>query len=436
VTSPALFENFFLSEIGVAEALQKLSQAEISLLHLLKSGGKAVDISFFQPLYKPKPGPSWRYLTFTQRYQDTFQQVRQNLVRRGVLLIAEDARAINASTKMERWRFRFPQEFEKFLPSPFTRTRTFEDPGEFNDNLVRAKLLELVGVSSAVGHLKGTPYRLRLADGQLYMGDKRFQVKYLQEWQQAEWSFVVQMKKTKPVDSGVHFVSPLEAVTYALSLLKPQEWLAPQELAILLGVFCQPESGLEAEQICQAGWQWGCLVKQVAEEQTYYRLPPDELLAETELEPDRYLHLDSAQTLGVNLHRIPYRSLQYLAQTANLHTTGQQLVASPSLVKMGRSWSSIQSQPLTVWLQKNVPAFAGAMKTLKERWGQQIVHQDLFIAKVKDLSLKVAIQKAISDPAQIIFLPDDFMAFPKGQLDAVERVVNKTGHVIKWVKGE
>ncbi len=33
--------------------------------------------------------------------------------------MAEDARAANTNSRMERWRFYFPQEFHKFLPTPF-----------------------------------------------------------------------------------------------------------------------------------------------------------------------------------------------------------------------------------------------------------------------------------------------------------------------------
>ena len=435
-SSPALLENFFLSDIGVAGALQKLSREEISLLHLLKSGGKTVDISFFQPLYDRQPGQNWRYLTFTQRYQNTFSQVRQGLVRRGVLLMAEDSRALDAQTKMERWRFRFPREFEKFLPSPFKDTRTFEDSGQFNESLVRDKLLELVGEVSSVGRLKGAQYRLHLTGGQLYVGERRFQLKYLQEWQQAEWAFAIHAVKTKPAETNAHFMSLLEGVAYTMSLLKPQEWLAPPEIAAVLKVFCPPGQVLEVEKICQAGWQWGCLFKQVAEDQAYYRLPGDDVLAGMELAPGRYLHLNSAHTLGVNLHLIPYQSLEYLARAANLQVVDRQLVASPHLAKMGRALASIRSHPLTGWLQENVPAFAEALKTLKQRWGKQIVHQDLLIAKIKDLSLKVAIEKAMTDPSQVIFLPDDFIAFPRSQVGAVEKLVAKAGHVIKWVQAE
>lgn len=441
-TSRALFENFLLSDIGVEEALQELTQREIILLYLLKMKHKAVDISFFQPLYDSQPGRNWRYSTFTQRYQKTFKQVKQALVRRGILLMAEDAGAIDVNTKMERWRFRFPKEFEQFLPSPFKHTVTFDEPGEFNENLVRDKLLEIVGERSSAARLKGEQYRLHLIKGQLRLGDRRFLVSHLQDWQKAEWAFAIREPKIKHTVPKTHALPLLEGIAYALALLKPQEWITPQELSVLLKVFTfwSPESKtdvkLDADKICQAGWQWGRLIKYVADEQVYYRLPDNNLLAGTDLDPGRYLHLTQAQTLGVNLHLIPYQSLEYLSRVADMKVVDRQLEVSPNLVIMGRMMDSIQSHLLTAWLQENAPAFAEAMKTINRRWGKQIVHQDLLIAKIKDLSLKVAIQKTITDPDQIIFLPQDFIAFPRQQLKTIEKLVNKSGHVIKWVQAE
>jgi len=79
-TSRALFENFLLSDIGVAEALQTLSPQEMFLLHRLKSCAEPVDITFFQRLYHQQPGSYWRYQTFTQRYQKIFKQVKGTLL--------------------------------------------------------------------------------------------------------------------------------------------------------------------------------------------------------------------------------------------------------------------------------------------------------------------------------------------------------------------
>ncbi len=441
-TSRALFENFLLSDIGVEAALQKLTQREISLLYLLKLKHKAVDVSFFQPLYDNQPGQNWRYSTFTQRYQKTFKQVKQSLVRRGILLLAEDAGAIDANAKMERWRFRFPKEFEQFLPSPFKDTVTFDHLGEFNESLVRDKLLEIVGQRSSSSRLKGKQYYIHLVNGQLRLGDKRFLVSHLQDWQKDEWAFAIRESKVKHTVSKTHALPLLEGITYALALLKAQEWITPQELSVLLKVFTfwslesKNEVKLDADKICQVGWQWGRLIKHVADNQVYYRLPDNNLLAGTDLDPAHYLHLTQTQTLALNLHLIPYQSLEYLSRVADMKVLDQQLEASPNLVKMGRVMASIQSHSLTAWLQENAPTFAEAMKTINQRWGKQIVHQDLLIAKIKDLSLKVALQKAITAPNQIIFLPQDFIAFPRQQLKTIEKLVNKSGHVIKWVQAE
>jgi hypothetical protein len=53
------------------------------------------------------------------------------------------------------------------------------------------------------------------------------------------------------------------------------------------------------------------------------------------------------------------------------------------------------------------------------------------IARVKDLSLKVQIQKLFADPKSLVLLPNDFIAFPCDQLPAIQKLVEKSGHVIK-----
>jgi hypothetical protein len=47
------------------------------------------------------------------------------------------------------------------------------------------------------------------------------------------------------------------------------------------------------------------------------------------------------------------------------------------------------------------------------------------------LSLKVAIEKVLG--ANLVSLKNDFVAFPCGLLDDVQRVVKKSGHVVKEV---
>ncbi len=431
--SRASFENFMLSDIGAAEALRSLAHEEIILLHLLKSKGEPVDLSFFKHYYDPKPEGSWQYGTFTRQHQKTFKAVKKSLLRKGILLMAEDKYAANAKAKMERWRFLFPDEFHKFLPAPFQESKTLESPGSFNKSLIISKLLEIMGQRSAAIRLRGGQYNLALSGNRLRFGDKPFQVGLLQAWQRAEWDFDIEKHRPKVKRAEEYLVSPLEATTYAMSQLKPQEWTSPDKLSPWLKIFCPPGDMQDAAKICKLGWQWGCLVKQEIDAKLYYRLPNDALFAKTDLDPARYLHLNSKQQLSVNLRAIPYQSLEHLNRIANLQVTDAQLIATPNLIRMGRFLkTSAQPHPVTLWLQANAPAFKTAITTLEARWGKRIVHKDLLIARIKDMSLKMMLQK--TNLEQIIFLPNDFIAFPRDTLKVIEKQVNKSGHIIKRVK--
>ena len=435
VSSRPIFENFLLSDIGVADALKKLSMSEIILLHLLNSIDKAVNIAFFQPHYDPQPVRSWNHRTFTQRNQKTLQEVKQSLVRRGVLLMTEELNSFSDTTcKLERWRFRFPREFAKHLPYPFKTVSTFPKPGKLDETMVRNKLLEIMGKPPSLISLKPDSDQLYLDNGQLCMGGKLFKSSYIKKWQHTAWGNAIHTDTAKPADANKFYQTPIEAVLYALSLLAADEWLIPRELSPLLKIFCSPDIA-DPDAICQAGHDCGCLLKLTEAGIDYYRLP-DERSTGLSMEPGRYLPADSGQTVAINLQLIPLQSLEFLAQIATLKVDGQQLRVSPSLVKMGRAMPYLPNNPLVEWLQEQSPLFKEAVKSITQRWGKQIMHQDLLVAKIKDLSLKVLIRNSITDPDQLLFLSDDFVAFPANLAETIEKLVNKAGHVIKWVNAK
>ena len=70
-SSRSMLETLFLSDAGVAVAMQTLDRTEIALLHLLRIHDKPVDIAFFSRLDPPK-NERWSYGTFSQRYQGVF----------------------------------------------------------------------------------------------------------------------------------------------------------------------------------------------------------------------------------------------------------------------------------------------------------------------------------------------------------------------------
>ncbi len=423
-TSPDIFENFFLSTIGIKEALNSLTYEEIVFLHLLKKINKEVDIEYFERLYGcTRPAGGYDNRTFNQRYKETLKNVKNNLVRKGVLIIIE--RDISfTSTRMERLRFSFPPEFANFLP-PVVKASKINKTGNFKSEILRNKLLEIIG-----GKQKQSPFSnersftLTIKDGDLTIGAEKFRVSHLLKWQQACWLASVG-EKTSMQDSDM---TPIEVTLYALSQLQEHEWLPADALAVMLKIFIGVEKD-NPEHICAAGWEWGCLAKVVADGKTYYRLPED--LMEDTTSPEHYLQAKSDGTVILDLMTIPYTVLEVLASVSILDVHNSKLRATASLIKIGNAPETFRKNNVYKWLKENSSGFRTAIELAQKRWGKQIIHENLMIARVKDLSLKVQIGKSFADPNILVSLPNDYIAFPCDQLPAIQKLVEKSGHVIK-----
>jgi hypothetical protein len=428
-------ENFILSDQGVAEAMDTLAQEEIIVLHALKQKSRAVDVAFFDSIYGPSNRKFLWGTTFTKKYKDVLRQVKQSLVRRGVLLFTEDTGAWEKNTKLERLIFLFPAEFQKFLPSPFEPIRDISGPGNSNESVLRQKLLEITGGGGNLPVIDGEEFRLNVTDKELCMGRKAFKAEYLRKWQRAGWAGALARQKADK--SRAERFCLTDAVSYALSLLRPEEWLAAGQLGPVLKIFCHglhlDDVQQDPHKICHAGWMWGCLSRNVANNQTCYRMAGNYPKTGRDLPFTRYLRPGKEQDLIVDLTTIPYKDLETLAGISDFEVIGSQLTAAPNMVRLGRIFNSICQGPLTIWLKDNVSFFGDAIKKVKALWGKQIIHQDLLVAKVRDLSLKVAIEKSFSDPAKLIFLPNDFIAFPRGLLGEIERLVTKSGFVVRSI---
>ena len=426
-TSRDIFENFFISTIGIKEALNSLTYIEVVFLHLLNKINKEVDIKYFKRLYGcAEPEKKYYYGTFTQRYKETFKEVKKNLLRKGVLIVIERERYSN-TTKMERLRFCFPPEFEEFLP-PIVKASKFEEAGKFKKEVLRDKLLEIVKGEqrpSPVPNKK--PFTLTINDGNLSIGDKPFRASRLIEWQQACWRASVKLKTKSQGDD----MAPVEVTLYALSQLKEHEWLHADSLAVILKIFTGEDANHPCEQICETGWKWGCLVKVVADGKTYYRLPDDPLKDVGSSSPKKYLQVEPDGTVTLNLVTIPYTVLEVLASVATLDIHNSNLRATANLIKIGNALMTVQKKSVFKWLRENSSGFRTAIEMAQKRWGKQIIHEDLMVARVKDLSLKVQIEKSFDDSQNFVSLPDDYIAFPCDLLPVIQKIVTASGHVIK-----
>jgi hypothetical protein len=107
------------------------------------------------------------------------------------------------------------------------------------------------------------------------------------------------------------------------------------------------------------------------------------------------------------------------------------LLVTPNLVKLGRTPDTVAALPMVEWLQKNARAFHQAFETIRRRRGKTILHENLLVARVGDLSLKVALEKALG--GRITPLGEEFLAFPSGAAAEVKRLVAQMGHVVREV---
>jgi len=434
ISTPTMLANFFLSPIGVEAALKSLSREEVAFLYFLKELGKEIGIAPFARVYGDASVGKGRYYdsTFTQRYNETLRRVKKALVRKGLLLMAEAERG---DTKMERWRFRFPSEFEAYLPPLLFDVVKSGAPGDYREDAPRNKLLRIIKGQALKLPCDSILYGWRIADGVLYLGNQPYTIGRMEVWHDACWEQSMPGRKRKwehrdESANGLKNYTPIDATVYALSHLAPDEWVEPKTLGPVYKMFCDRE--VPAEDLCEMGWRQGRLARLEVNGQMHYRLAPQLSEVASDLEPSSYLKSPNGRDLEIDLETTPYLALAQLNQLARFEILAQRLVAKPDLIIAGRAPSAVRTSPLARWLHKNVAGFRQMFKELDKRWGKQIIHENLMLARVKDLSLRVRIEKTLG--ANMASLDDDFIAFPASLTSKVRRIVIQADFAIKEKK--
>jgi hypothetical protein len=420
------FANFFVSSIGVQEVMQQLSADESITLHLLQQIGE-VNIPFFERLYD-SAGPSGThyYGTYTQRFKPTFDAVKKNLVRKGILVMAE-VKLRGDSVQMERWRFALPPEFIPYLPSVL-QTRHMDQPGETSDRAIRKKLLQLIGGQPAVAN---DPIPIHLKNGSIQLGGTLLTVENMIEWRTRAWQKASAANKPNTEAS----LNPVDAIRSLFAGLDPGEWASAQSLEPLLSIFCYGGKLLPAAKILHQGWELGALSRLKTDADLYYRPAPELAQTNTDILPSPIPWLQilpRSNAVKVDLHMIPLYQLELLNILMQLTVEDGVLLALPNLTQMGHSLPAQRQSPLARWLAENIPAFGDALVVVNERWGKTLLHENLLFARVRDLSLRIQLERELRQ--NIVVLNDHFIAFPVESRSSVEKVLKKSGFVIKTVK--
>jgi hypothetical protein len=427
-SSPSVLESLFVTDRGLGAVFGLLEPLEIALLHRLRAIDKPVDVTFFARLGKAGGRPP-HYGTFTQRYQEVFKQVKERLIRKGIVLIAESPKYWTNKTQMESWVFSLPTQFQAHLPPLIPSAQHLPGLGQWRHDVPRAKLKTAVGQASPD---KATGDKLQIADRELRWDGKPFRARELINWQKRCWQEEASPKEKKEGSKAAdaYALPPVEAIFQVLGPLDVDTWVDAANLAVPLEVFCGWR--VDSQQLCESGYRWGCLARQQADGVSWYRLAPS--TAGESVPPCQYLDVAADGTVTVDLETVPLESLEQLVAISDQRPapSGRPvLLLAPNLIKLGRMAGVLESLPQADWLQRNSAEFRQAFETCGQRDGKTILHENLLVARVGDLALKVAIEKSLG--ARVVPLSDEYIAFAYDAFAEVKRVVTKSGHVVKEV---
>ncbi|MEM1124519.1 MAG: hypothetical protein AAGJ18_29040 [Bacteroidota bacterium] len=269
------------------------------------------------------------------------------------------------------------------------------------------------------------------------MSDISLKKLQLQQWAAANGAAIL---RTKYFDDGKTLA---DFVLHYLQQLPTEKWFSEKSVSQLLSTWDDPKkrneldidkkypSRYEPKKWCEAGWKTGFLEKCTLAGKSYYRLAFES--TET-VAFEQHLIITENGTVQFDLNAIPLSLLIPLNQVAFFKTTSATTNSlKPDLVNISSLPTDTWTNPIVVWLQKNAPTFKTAFEQYKKKYGKEIIHQNLLVAKVTDLSLRVLIEKGLPKEGQLVVLSDEFIAFPPSVLPTVERIISKSGNVIKQV---
>ncbi|MBW1675485.1 MAG: hypothetical protein JRF30_02375 [Deltaproteobacteria bacterium] len=427
-----LFQHNFLNDTGIEKAMASLDERQTLFLHLLNVAGEETDIKFFTHLYKEAYPGGYGY-TFNDKYKVVFNKVKTELIRKGLLLCAEDQKGWGNrnTTVLERQRFMFPTDFSHLLPLPADPV-LIDKPGDKIErkDVLRDKLAEILETKKAPDPQSDSVQgSLHIKNGTLLLGKSLFTVKRLKGWNRSRWSSSVRLDAR----SGNSRLSPVEIISYALSFLKEREWAVPDDILPLWKIAYPTVTKLpDIRSACEKGWKYGCLEKTTSDGKTFYRL----LRIDTGMgnrKPEDFLSIKNDDFIEIDLSCIPLDTLERLCGTCNMSIRQGRLTFQPDLVKISHASEEIREAPTFVWLQKHHQAFTKIVRAINKREGKTVVHNNLMIARIRDLSLKVLLEKKFTDTKQVVSLSEEFISFPVNLLPEIQKVVTKSGHAVKFI---
>ncbi len=416
------FEKYFYSVVGLQNAIDSLTHDERIFLYYM--GDEWVDVKFFSPLYKPADEKKYQYDTYTRKYTDVYKCIQNNLIRKGVLIVRESY----GDSKLERLRFNIPDLFLKYIPGPFIEKNQINAEIVVDETRLRNKISECLTEKNNEKKSDG----VYIKNCKLYFGEKNFCLESIYSWQQNKWyhscltSEIKQSKNRNDVESKL-----TKYLAKSFQALDSQYWVQPVALQPLLNFIYYPNEPIESEKVFIAGYSLGCLRRASIDGKTYYScanlLNQDEEYA---LRPDYYLEPMNNGFL-IDLKKIPYTHLAALVKYGSFSKHKNKLLIIFEFNALTKMNTAFIESPLLSWIRQKNRLLDEQVKQIQIKHGKILLHQNILIAKVNDLRLKAYIIKAYENVKDIIFLPNDFIVFPKAMRSEFDKLIKKAGYAIK-----
>ena len=413
------FSNFFRSSIGVDHAISQLSPDEITTLLLIKEDA-SLDTSNYAIIY-PEAN---HYGTFTQKYQHTYKSVIHNFVKKGILIVDD----INSGdSKLERIRFTFPSEFKSKLPAPFSEILEEHREAETCDTVLRGKVSRIYNGQPAIKN------NLYIENGLLQFNLEIFQLSALDQWRQEslEQYIIKEYRNSKGYNAKNTYWKQVDIVKVlldAFARLKNNQFVSSEGINSIFRLIYGNYHEINLEDILTRIAELGFLSRITLANKHYYQYKNS--LAVNTIQAEDYLVLDNNR-FAVSVSKIPYKALEELAFSCNFAVENKILYITPDFSRLVRIYHTFKNTDLFNYLKQNSKLLSSKIDEIEEKHGKVLLHSNLLIAKVNDFKLQAILTKAYQNSDAFIFLPNDYVAFTKGELINITNLVTKSGFAIK-----
>ena len=418
------FGNFFRSSVGVDYVISQLSPEEVAALLLIKAD-EGLDSSNFAMIY---PGDT--YGTFTQKYQTTYKSVMHNFVKKGILIVDDTG---FGDSKLERIRFTFPGEFKSKLPAPFSQIIEGHYEAETSDVILRNKINKIYNGQPA--NIKSNLY---IENGLLKFNSEIFKLAALDKWRKdsLEQYIIKEYRNSEEYNGRNTFWKQIDIVKVlldAFARLKNNQFVSSEGINSIFKIIYDDPHGINLEGILSKIAELGFLSKITLDNKNYYQYK-DNLEADT-IQAEDYLILDHDR-FTVILNKISYKALEQLSFSCSFTIEDKKIYITPDLSRLVQIYHTFKNTDLCKFLKKNSKLLNHKINEIEQKHGKVLLHSNLLIAKINDFKLQAALTKAYTNSSNVIFLPNDYIAFTKEERVNIESLVTKSGFAIKKLRHE